>query len=374
MLGLVQLQQRRIAARSWQVGEDGVVANCGDGFLEVRQGIPVLHLKGDAYQRGLQQGTLLKEQIAKFVPTYKDTFLADQYRDRVMEMSGRLERNLPEEIRQEARGLADGSEQDYDELVAANLAYDIIRLAQCSQFMVLEEHAKQGLVHGRNFDYYGGGVAQSYTVLFVVEPDQGIPFVHVGFVGSLGAYTAINAEGLALAVNTLDGITDEQGTPLIAPFLEALTTCSTVEEAVQVFTNRAHLTGNNVGISDSETAVILELGGGRRVNRRDPEDGWLAATNSASPVPGGICWRYSALHQRLSELQPGGAFTVEDSISLLDTVALNGSGLGGSLGPSSTLHSVVFEPANRRLHLGIRGIPATTGEFLTFSLDELFNR
>lgn len=376
LMAVAYLQTNHVVARSWQWGKDGVVARYGEGYLEVRKGIPMLHLKGDPYQRGLQQGTLLKEQIRKWVPFFKEMFFADQNRDLVMQMTSSIESVLPEELKSECQGFADGSGQDYHEIMAANLAYDILRLGQCSQFMVLEEHTGAGLLHGRNWDFYGGSIAQSYLVLYVVEPEQGIPYAHVGTAGGLGAHTAINADGLVMAVNTLRGVPSyEQGTPLIVSFMDALTTCSTVEEAVQSLIIRPYLVGNIIGLSDSKTAAVMELGGEWRMSRRNHADGWLAVTNHASPRLGDACWRYSILHRRLAGLSQDEAFALEDSIDLLNDVAVDGTGPGGMLGASATLQSVVFEPEIMRLHLSIRGIPATRSrEFISFTLDELFGR
>src|ERR1700693_1606695 len=38
-------------------------ARCGQGFLEIVDGYPVVHLKGNPYEMGYQHGTLLKEHI-----------------------------------------------------------------------------------------------------------------------------------------------------------------------------------------------------------------------------------------------------------------------------------------------------------------------
>ncbi len=39
------------------------VARCGEGWLELIDGYPVLHLKGTPYEMGFQHGALLKEPI-----------------------------------------------------------------------------------------------------------------------------------------------------------------------------------------------------------------------------------------------------------------------------------------------------------------------
>src|SRR6187401_2728283 len=39
------------------------VARCGQGWLEMIDGYPVLHLKGTHYEMGYQHGALLKEHV-----------------------------------------------------------------------------------------------------------------------------------------------------------------------------------------------------------------------------------------------------------------------------------------------------------------------
>src|SRR5690242_6393662 len=41
------------------------VARCGEGWLELIDGYPVLHLKGSHYEMGYQQGALLKASIRR---------------------------------------------------------------------------------------------------------------------------------------------------------------------------------------------------------------------------------------------------------------------------------------------------------------------
>src|SRR5215468_6301410 len=48
-------------------GETKTLARCGAGFLEEVDGYRVLHLKGDPYEMGYQQGALLRDDIREQV-------------------------------------------------------------------------------------------------------------------------------------------------------------------------------------------------------------------------------------------------------------------------------------------------------------------
>src|SRR3954466_4129616 len=47
--------------------ETKAVARCGQGFLEEVDGYRVLHVKGDPYEMGYQQGALLRDDIRALV-------------------------------------------------------------------------------------------------------------------------------------------------------------------------------------------------------------------------------------------------------------------------------------------------------------------
>src|SRR3954447_11276088 len=48
-------------------GETRTLARCGDGFVEEVDGYRVLHVKGDPYEIGYQQGALLRDDIRELV-------------------------------------------------------------------------------------------------------------------------------------------------------------------------------------------------------------------------------------------------------------------------------------------------------------------
>ena len=51
--------------------ETKTIARCGAGFLEEVDGYRVLHVKGDPYEMGYQQGALLRDDIRALVAFIK---------------------------------------------------------------------------------------------------------------------------------------------------------------------------------------------------------------------------------------------------------------------------------------------------------------
>lgn len=355
---------------SWP--EDGVIAQFGDGYLEVVQGTPVLHLKGDPYTMGLQHGTLMKEYLERG----RALMNAHMMRNAELESKARaLDEHTPEKYKLEMQGLADGAGWSYEDVLYYQVYGNIVRMNQCSQFVVLPELTEEGLgtIHGRNLDTLGGSIAQSYFVIQVVHPEEGIPFIAIQTMGSVGVATGINAEGLVLALNDSTGMSSLDGMSYFFQMREAIETCTDVESAVDYFANQVQTMGMNVGMSDPGAAAVVEIAYAYFKVRR-PSPSWVAVTNHFQPVYDEYnfhCWRYPILHRTLVELSQENRFSVADATQLLGQVAFSHSYVPYLNGNSSTLVSVVFLPGEREFWLTMRGIPATRKEFSKFAIDEL---
>ena len=94
------------------------IARCGEGYLEEVDGTKVLHLKGSPYAMGLQQGTLLRDDIRELVRFLFDVkakelkldFLGvkPDIRAIIGMIADGQRRFVPERFHEELRGVADG--------------------------------------------------------------------------------------------------------------------------------------------------------------------------------------------------------------------------------------------------------------------------
>ena len=152
---LVVLLGTGFAAR----GETRTIARCGEGFLEEVDGSRVLHVKGDPYQMGYQQGALLRDDIRELVH-----FLFDvKAKEMTFELGGiklldpkrvirgivaTQRKHIPERFFEEMRGIADGAGMDVQDIIVANF---IPELFHCSGFALSGSATKDGtLYHGRD--------------------------------------------------------------------------------------------------------------------------------------------------------------------------------------------------------------------------------
>jgi len=111
----------------------------GKAFLEEKQGVQIVHLKGDPYERGYQHGALLADKISEIVPkglAGAAAVIAHNTGSAVNEgyralLAGKIEalQFIPPEFQEEMKGIADalqaaGSATDFDDLVLWNTMYD----------------------------------------------------------------------------------------------------------------------------------------------------------------------------------------------------------------------------------------------------------
>lgn len=254
-------------------------------------------------------------------------------------------------------------------MLTLNLGYDAWRSARCSQFVALPGLTAAGVLHARNLDFSMASLLQRRSVILVAEPEGSLPFVSLTWAGVAGVLTGMNSEGVTLALNanaagcgfSPDGLAVEFG------FRQALETTRTVAEALDQFLARLRAIGGILVASDGGGAVVAEFtvdGAGLR----SPDGGWIAATNhfldAASPRDASSPVRYGVLREGLTGA--GSPLTVEQAIVLLDRVAIH-----GSQGYSGTPQSVIFLPGPRELYVSLSHLPATEGEFVHFTLDEL---
>ncbi len=195
----------------------------GPSKLWKRGGIYVLHLKGSPYERGLQHGTLLKEEIRQGAIPY----LAKKL-DREIESSPgipnipglrkillayadwfvfrRIYRRMPKEYLEGARGIADGSgltEEEFKRAIAMPDAMVVlakplfgrylmeaisVKTFACSSFAAFGRATASGrLIHARNMDFPGVGLWDRFRTVIYVEPDDGLRHVAIP---SAGVHTA----------------------------------------------------------------------------------------------------------------------------------------------------------------------------------------
>src|SRR6516162_3674118 len=224
--------------------ETRTVARCGAGFLEEVDGCRVLHVKGDPYEMGYQQGTLLRDDIRELVH-----FLFDvKAKEMKIELGGlklldpkqvlkgiaaRQRPFVPDRFYEEMRGIADGAGMDVQDIIVANF---IPELFHCSGFAISGSATKDGtLYHGRILDYGCDWRLQGHAVLSIAKPRGKIPFVNVTYAGFVGSVTGMNAERVSIGEMGGRGMGHWDGVPMAFLMRMVLEEAKTLDQAVAIF-------------------------------------------------------------------------------------------------------------------------------------------
>ncbi len=229
----------------------------GQGFLELREGHQVLHLKGNSYERGYQHGVLLKEQIQRNIALYIDQ-PKSPIPGRVEEFAKNIPTLLsfvPLHFKEEMQGLADGSGIAVNKIITLNLFPEMFH---CSGITISGPASKNGeLYHARVLDYSIGKNLQSTAVLQVVEPENGIAFLNVSYAGFIGTVTGMNEQKIAIGEIGGLGYGSWRGIPMAFLLREILEKASSLDEVKTILQNSPRTCEYYYIFSDGKTQESL---------------------------------------------------------------------------------------------------------------------
>ncbi len=211
---------------------------------------PHIRIRGAPREIGRQYGEQAVERIRGSIDAYHKVFsdLARLEWPQVTEYAMRFEQPIGRfsgRCLEEMRGIADGAEVPFANILAINVRTEIMfsararlasessrMLAECSSFAVLPSTSRGHTLLGQNWDW----LPHTFDTVVVLEVEQetGPNFVSVVEAG-LMAKIGMNSSGLGVATNAL--VTDEdQGAPGV-PYhvlLRALLDCENMSDALAV--------------------------------------------------------------------------------------------------------------------------------------------
>ncbi|MBK8914688.1 MAG: hypothetical protein IPM64_08845 [Phycisphaerales bacterium] len=271
-----------------------------------------------------------------------------------------------------------------EDLEVANTLADW-RGVMCSSISLWGERTTDGeTLTARNLDYpVVGGVDKAQFVL-VHRGDGHVPWVGVSWPGLIGLYTAMNADGVTVSVHDARGLptTATEGftarATVLREALEGARGGTFAEQFQRALEGRVLACGGNIHVSGPRAAAsgsparVFEWDGNRRdsgvSSREAPYAGLDTPASAAEEGSNGVadhgaaaiiactnhmrlrreptaCGRYQKLTGRF---EAGGAtkrYDAKDAMALIREVA-----------DGTTQHSVVFEPARRRMLVHISAL------------------
>jgi hypothetical protein len=344
----------------------------GGGELAYVQGVPVLVVRGSAADMGAQFGRLAVRNAPDLTGLH-ERFLKDTGQEKryplVLGMCGLLRPNFPPHHAAELEAAAKASGREEGFLLFANTVADISSGMGCSTVVVEKARsASGGTIFGRNFDWFPTRGIHDHTLVVVYKGDGKRAFAAVTVSPIMGVISGMNDAGLCVTMNEIHLRQSKdksgfnwKGTPLVLAFRRVLEECATVSEAEKLLRGMPRTTSACMTVCDANGGAVFEMTPANLAVRRAPE-GVTCCTNhfrSDSLCTNLRCWRYA----KLSPLEEaGGKLGVADVFARLDDVHQG----------KATLQSMVFEPADRVLHLAYGDGPATKRTPVKLELGKLF--
>ncbi|RFC54923.1 C45 family autoproteolytic acyltransferase/hydolase [Brumimicrobium aurantiacum] len=369
-----------------------------------------LYIQGDPLERGLLAGALMDSLLAKqepiffnkieeFVPSKKKQKRLTKF---LQWYNRELYKHVPNEFKAEIYGLSRYVPDTYNYIAppyirslylhgAHDIGHALVDLAMigCTSAALWDDETEDGeLLIGRNLDFYAGDEFAEEKLILFIDPDDGIPFVSIGWPGMLGVISGMNKEGLTITMNAgKSKIPLKAKKPISILAREILQYASTIDEAIaiaknsEVFVSEALM----IGSANDNKAVVIEMspknfGVYEIVNSRlvcsnhfqseaykDDKRNNKAIEESHSQ------YRFERMNELLDEY-PKVDPTTMASI-LRNKYGENDEKLGfgneKALNQLLAHHAVIFKPSEKKIWISSN--PYQLGEFTSYDLDEIFN-
>ena len=185
------------------------------------QRVRVLYVRGSAYERGYQHGKLLRKEVQENIGyIYRRALQKFRSKELFAEAYERMRPFMSEDHLDEMHGLAHGSRMPLEVIHHVHVLADIgewggkKRLGKllkqmlngelatsCSNIAANASATKDGkmyVVRILDWGLHRISKLHEHPLLVVGVPDNGIPYLNIGWVGYLGAISGMNAEGITL--------------------------------------------------------------------------------------------------------------------------------------------------------------------------------
>lgn len=389
---------------------------------ETRGPYTVVWLKGTPYEMGKQQGEMLKEAIGEAMAFVAADPLLSSIPELAIQLGiyDVLAANSFPDIIDECRGIAEGAEGSglTEELcVILNCGDVLLHLLYvgipdppegpgCSGVITAGPATKDGrMLHSRNLDWGGMNIDIIYhnPVIFVRQPEEGIPHVIVGFPMDLTAYTGMNTRGIAFGTHAADPAGLEEmsgaGRSHVQATSQMLKSVGSLDDVEAFIEAQQHMTAGILVASDGQsgTGAVFDMTATGNGVRKTGEAGLVYGTNHFTSEemkdkddeggPGSQKrWdRFMQLLEPASDDTVYGTIDHEVLYKVMRDVTDPWSGheytmeeieaadfdTDGTIGANAPMHMVVFEPERLLFWVAAGKPPVHTIPALCFSLEEL---
>lgn len=325
----------------------------GPAELKFHSGLPVLTVSGKPTEIGEQIGVLAGKNASDPVPTLnrflEDVKLKDGY-PALKKVASNLKGNFPPDHLAEMESIATAAGYELDMLLFVNSVYDLSSGMGCSTLIAEKNRSASGnVIFGRNFDWVPSTGLADRTLVMVVKPTGKRAFASITLAPITGVISGMNDAGLCVTINEIrmsqskdKSKTNWTAVPTLFAFRRVLEECGTVAEAEKLLRGMNRMSTACMSICDVNGGAVFEITP-KSLEVRAHDNGVCCCTNhfcTNELSVGKTC-------QRLDKLVT--AQNTSDKLSLSDMF----DRLHDVNQERKTLHSMVFEPTSRTLHLKV---------------------
>jgi isopenicillin-N N-acyltransferase like protein len=379
-------------------------------FRKSESGLYELYVEGGPYERGFAIGKLstaliqyqeevFNDQIHQLVPSRAYLGMLRYF---VGWFNRDLDKNVPEEYRQEIYGVSRAASHDFDDIAPPyqrilnyHAAHDIghalqnMSLVGCTAFATWGNSSEDStLIIGRNFDFYVGDDFARDKIVAFYAPGQGHRFMMVTFGGMTGVLSGMNEQGLTITLNAAKSeIPTASATPVSLVAREILQYASTIQEAYAIaakrktFVAEAFLIGS---AKDGRAAIIekspeaidlYESGTDRIIGTNHFQGKTLGSTqlNRDHISTSASLYRYQRVQELLDETSRNSVINtariLRDRSGLKDAPV----GLGNEKAVNQLIahHAIIFQPEKKLVWISTA--PWQLGKFVCYDLHKVFD-
>ncbi|MFH0771062.1 MAG: BamA/TamA family outer membrane protein [Candidatus Omnitrophota bacterium] len=212
--------------------------------VEKRAEATVLRLSGTSYEMGYQRGALLKGEIKDFFSEILKLFKLEEEKRRGSRLpffsltryfrskALALDRYIPEEYRQELKGLSKGCGLSYEDILLTHTLVDLAPLVDPGISLKLNEMFSE----------------RRLTVFY--KPESGNAFVAFGCPGIIGVLSGVNDKGVTIEDNSGKAEDFSRGTPILFLLREALQYSDSFYDSIRIISSSERSGRHNVIVTD----------------------------------------------------------------------------------------------------------------------------
>ncbi|MBS3810103.1 MAG: hypothetical protein KGY38_08120 [Desulfobacterales bacterium] len=337
----------------------------------VKDGVPVILLRGSPYEMGYARGVLLKKELRQWtvdnLTMIKKMAFGNIGLSMLHSRTEELSRFIPDQYRQELKGLSAGASIDYDTLLMLNVLDTIGKQFACTSTAVKDENGH--ILRSRGLDFKDLKYFRP-SMLFIYRPDNGNAFASLGPPGIIGVLTAINEEGLTFGVHDIFAAGLEwRGIPAGMLYRTVVESADTVDEAGRIIKNANRSVAQMALVTDPGDAAVFEFTHDE-FGKIEMTESPLILTNHTRAIDEGRKYKNSInrFHEAASFFNKAGNRVTLDKLVELHRMPLISREKNPT--PSLNIHSAVFNSNTLDFRVAIGAHPASKGQWHEFNLKE----